>query len=169
MLLYFMRHGAAEPGIGSPDAARRLTREGQEEVRRAARGLARAGIAFGAVFTSPLVRARRTAEIVLSEQPAAADLKVADWLAPGATIEDVLSHLKIPALSPSGILIVGHEPDMSTIAVRLVSGDPGRSLRFEPGTIACITLDAVPPTRPASLEWILTARLAASLGSKPSL
>ena len=67
MNLYLMRHGIAvaadEPGISS-DSARPLTPKGIKRIRRAARGLRRLGISFDAILTSPLVRARQTAEIV---------------------------------------------------------------------------------------------------------
>src|SRR5262245_2985211 len=67
MNLYLMRHGIAvtadQPGVES-DGERALTPKGIKRMRRAVRGLRRLGISFDAILTSPLVRARQTAEIV---------------------------------------------------------------------------------------------------------
>src|SRR5436305_15219678 len=66
--LYFIRHGLAEErGDAWPDDNKRpLTDEGMSRMRKAVRGLARLGVTVDVVLTSPLVRARQTADIVAS-------------------------------------------------------------------------------------------------------
>src|SRR3954466_5985931 len=85
--LYLVRHGLAEDrGEAWPDDTKRpLTAEGMSRMRKAARGLARAGVSLDIVFTSPLVRARCPAEIppgVLDPRPG---LVTIDSLAPDAS------------------------------------------------------------------------------------
>ena len=64
--LYLIRHGVAEErGDAWPDDGKRpLTEEGARACERSMRGLGRAGIGFDVVLTSPLVRARQTADVV---------------------------------------------------------------------------------------------------------
>src|SRR2546425_6505782 len=64
--LYLIRHGVAEErGDARPDDSKRpLTDHGMSRLRKSARGLARAGVAFHALLTSPLLRARQTAEVI---------------------------------------------------------------------------------------------------------
>src|SRR5438046_7785006 len=64
--LYLVRHGLAqERGDMWPDDSKRpLTEEGMSGMQKATRGLARLGVSLDVVLTSPLVRARQTAEIV---------------------------------------------------------------------------------------------------------
>ena len=79
--LYLVRHGLAEErGEKWPDDTKRpLTEEGIVRMRKAARGLARLGVAVDVVLTSPLVRARQTADIVAAgiDQPARRDKPLA--------------------------------------------------------------------------------------------
>src|ERR1051326_9139668 len=77
MKLYLMRH--AEALDGADDAKRPLSDHGKKEAREVGRFLNRAAIDFGAAYTSPLVRARQTAEIVL-EFCGKANLEITDIL-----------------------------------------------------------------------------------------
>ena len=59
--LWLLRHGDAEPHGSGPDFERRLTARGEQQARAAGRALARMGVSFERVFTSPRVRALDTA------------------------------------------------------------------------------------------------------------
>jgi len=63
MKLYLLRHATAVD-VALSDAERELTREGREEARIAGAALAELGVKVSHILTSPLVRARQTAEIV---------------------------------------------------------------------------------------------------------
>ena len=69
MNLYLMRHGIAltrdDPSVAH-DAERPLTGKGVKRMRKAAKGLRELAIRFDSILTSPLSRARQTADIVAS-------------------------------------------------------------------------------------------------------
>src|SRR5919198_3484467 len=77
MKLYFLRH--ADALEGTDDAARPLSAHGKKEAREVGRFLKRAGIEFDAAYSSPLIRARQTAEIVL-DFCGSASLEIAEAL-----------------------------------------------------------------------------------------
>src|SRR4051812_19864292 len=66
--LYIVRHAAAEDvPAGTPDAYRPLTTKGREKFRKTARKVAVKVRSIDLIFTSPLVRAVQTAEILAGE------------------------------------------------------------------------------------------------------
>src|SRR5260370_34582850 len=83
--IYLIRHGIAEErGDAWPDDAKRpLTEEGMARLRKAARGLTRAGVSIDLMLTSPLVRARQTAEIIAAELDPQPSIAQIDSLSPG--------------------------------------------------------------------------------------
>ena len=124
MRLYVVRHAEAAPG--DPDELRALTPAGREQARRLGETL---GVAFDAVLSSPLLRARETAELIAGRAP-----EPDERLAPGATPHDVQS-----AAFGRGetVLVVGHEPDCSR-AVAALGGGPTRP--FSPCQHAVVDL-----------------------------
>lgn len=160
--LYLIRHGIAEErGEAWPDDAKRpLTEEGMASLRKAARGLVRLGVSFDAILTSPLVRARQTADAVASAFEVRPHIVAAESLAPGGTYQAVLADLEKHARR-SRIALVGHEPGIGELASRLFGSR--HPLEFKKGAACRIDVDAVPPTGPGSLRWFLTPRIMRSL------
>ena len=160
--LYLIRHGLAEErGEAWPDDAKRpLTEEGIARLRKATRGLARLGVAFDVILSSPLVRTRQTADIVaagLSPRPPVVNV---DSLAPGgaqaAFVADLEKHAR-----KNCIAIVGHEPGIGELAARLIGSR--HSIEFKKGAICRIDLDGIPPGGPGDLRWMLTPKILRSL------
>src|SRR6266851_7136590 len=119
--IYLIRHGLAEErGDAWPDDAKRpLTDEGMSRLRKQVRGLARLGVSVDLILTSPLVRARQTAEIVaggLHPQPHVTTL---DSLTPEGSCADVIADLGKHARR-SRLALVGHEPGIGELAARLI-------------------------------------------------
>ena len=160
--LYLIRHGIAEErGEAWPDDAKRpLTEEGIARVRKSARGLARLGVAFDAILTSPLVRTRQTADAVASAFTVRPHIVASDSLAPGGTFQAVLAELeKHPRRTR--IALVGHEPGIGELASRLFGSR--HPLEFKKGAACRIDVDALPPTGPGTLRWFLTSRIMRSI------
>jgi phosphohistidine phosphatase len=160
--LYLIRHGVAEErGDAWPDDSKRpLTEEGMSRMRKAARGLSRLGILFDVVLTSPLVRARQTAEIVaggLAPRPTLANI---DALAPGGGFAALMTELEKHARKPR-IALVGHEPDIGELGARLIGSR--RSIEFKKGAICRIDIDEIPPNGPGQLRWFVTSKILLAL------
>jgi len=136
-----------------PDAARYLSAKGRVSFREMARRFRGAGGLPTRIFTSPLLRAVQTAEI-LSEALRYDGEVVADpRLSPGFDVTGLRSVLDdFP--SEREIAFVGHEPDLGDILTHLLSLSQGYAMRK--GAIAALDLPiAGNPLRP-KLAWLLT-------------
>jgi phosphohistidine phosphatase len=131
MLVFLVRHAHADPG--DPDEQRKLSERGRNEAEALADRLAAHGSPPRLVLTSPLLRARETAEALAGR--VGAELRVDGRLAPGATATDVREAVEGESGS---VAVVGHQPDCSEIARELTGRDPG----FSTGSAFELTLDA---------------------------
>jgi phosphohistidine phosphatase len=118
--LWLLRHADAEPHGTRPDAARRLTERGERQARLAGVAIARLGVEFEALLSSPRERALRTATVAAqawSEQQRGR-LEVYPLLAGGFDGQQALAALD--GLGPQArVLMVGHEPDLSSVVGEL--------------------------------------------------
>src|ERR1044071_4743767 len=94
--LYLIRHGMAEErGDAWPDDAKRpLTEEGMSQLRKGARGLARAGVTIDLMLVSPLVRAKQTAEVIAAELDPHPSIVQIESLAPGGSYAALSADLE---------------------------------------------------------------------------
>jgi len=131
MLLFLVRHAHSDPG--EPDELRPLSARGRGEAQALAERLAAHSTPPRLVLTSPLLRARETAEAVA--EATAAELRIDERLAPGASAEKLQESVD----GESGpVAAVCHQPDCSEIALALTGRDPG----FSPGGVAEIELSS---------------------------
>lgn len=160
--LYLVRHAiAAERGDKFPDdGTRPLTQKGATRMRRAARGLARLRPGIDLVLTSPLVRAQRTAEILVAALVPSPRLEVLNELAPGHTPAEVADALARHATRKT-IALVGHEPDLGALAAWLIGAR--EALPFKKGGVACLEVAAFPPGRTGRLHWFATPNMLRAL------
>lgn len=120
MELYFVRHAiAAERVKAGDDAARALTDDGAEKMRAGAAGLRRLGVAPDMLLSSPLVRARETADILAAALGVA--VRVADLLGPGCDLA-ALTQVLTDTGAAQRVMLVGHEPDWSALIGVLTGG-----------------------------------------------
>lgn len=127
--LLLLRHGIAEPREdGRPDAARALTAAGRRRCAAVLTRLRQRGLAADLMLSSPLVRARQTAELAVQAN-LAPSLELAEDLTPGG---DPLSQLAtwlavVPARAGQRprLLLVGHEPDLGDLASALIGAPAG--------------------------------------------
>jgi phosphohistidine phosphatase len=127
--LYLVRHAEAVERSGTtPDASRHLTTKGRLAFRKIARRVRRAGIAPGVIFTSPLLRAVQTAEILAERLKYQGDVFVAKELSPGFDLR-ALRFLIDKAGDPREVVFVGHEPDLGILAAMLLDVPGGFPLR----------------------------------------
>jgi phosphohistidine phosphatase len=160
--LYLIRHGLAEErGEAWPDDSKRpLTADGISSMRKEARGLARLGVALDVVLSSPLVRARQTAELVAAGLDPRPSLLNVDSLAPDGSYAAVMSDRDKPARK-TRIALVGHEPAIGELAARLIGSR--HALEFKKGAVCRIDVDELPPVGPGDLRWMLTPKILRSV------
>jgi len=154
MQLILLRHGKAEDRHPEGDRFRALVEKGHAQARRAGELLKAATGLPDIVLTSPLVRARQTAE-AFCEAACIPGPVVQGWLACGLDPETALSELKAYR-EFERVAIVGHEPDFSTI-LQWVLGAEGGWLEMKKGSLAC--LEIRPPTRHGRLLYLIPSAL----------
>jgi len=152
MKLYFLRH--AEALDGADDAARPLSPRGKKEAREVARFLKQAGIEFDAAFTSPLVRAKQTAEVVL-DVCGSTKLDVTSALLNEASEATFAEWLKgIP--EAKHVCLVGHAPTLAERVRRLLGVEAPETFKMPKGGLACLETEN---RRTAALKFFITPKV----------
>jgi phosphohistidine phosphatase len=159
--IYVLRHGiAVERGTRgySKDSDRPLTPEGRKKMRSIARALRQFELSFDLILSSPYVRARQTAEIVVEILEAEDRLKFSEHLAAEGDAEDLVEQLKGLYHSPASVLLVGHEPYLGQLISLLLMGKPDLALTLKKGGLCKLMVQRLVYGRCATLEWLLTPR-----------
>lgn len=156
MQLFLIRHADALPldETMDGDEARPLSEEGHQQIGRLASAFRRLDARPDILLSSPLVRARQTAELLagrLGRHEQAVEETA--HLAPGGSQRRLLKLLR--KLGAGQAALVGHEPDLGRLAARLVGGKRAR-IEFAKGGIACIACDDPPRRGAGVLLWMLT-------------
>ena len=144
MRLHLIRHASAEAAGEGGDAARRLSDRGRREALEAGRALRELGDPIGAILTSPLARARETAEQIAAAFNPPLPVEVRETLACGASPQALLETAR--AYPAGEVVLVGHMPDLGVLVAALT----GESMSFRPSSICCLDL-ASDSTR---LVWV---------------
>ena len=154
MELYFLRPGIATAVAphGESDAERPLTKEGIAKMRASARGLRRLGLRLDALLSSPLVRAHQTAAIVAQEL--GLELRLADELAPGCDPERLFALLG-EYRAAERVMVVGHEPDFSSLIGALTGGS---RVLMKKGGLGCVSIERLEQGA-GTLTWLLPPRI----------
>jgi phosphohistidine phosphatase len=161
--LYLIRHGiAAERGPQYPDDTKRpLTPHGVARLRRQADGLIQLDVAFDIVISSPLTRAKQTADVIATSLPGKPSIVLSDALAPGAPHAAIIDELAKHARR-SRIAIVGHEPDLGEFAARLIGAK--KAVELKKGSVCRIDVQSLPPAGPGRLRWLISPRMLRKIG-----
>ncbi len=166
MNIYLLRHAIAAPigesGVGT-GGERPLTPKGINRMRKAAAGLRRLDIPFDTILTSPLVRARQTAEIVAQTLDVEARLEAIAGLAPESSVNQLISGLT-KFQNHEHLLLVGHQPLLGDAAAFLLRTNPPLDLALKKGGVCRIEVDHLPPAKPGTLHWLLAPKQLRFLG-----
>jgi len=153
-----LRHGEAGRSSRLPgDSKRSLTNEGKQEIMDLSYGLQTLEIKFDHIFSSPLLRAKQTAEIVVKSIKYKGKIEELDSLRPeGNRLEfySILSKLK----QDSVILVVGHEPYLSEMISEGISQSSCRINLKKAGLARMRILSTLPKIK-GELRWLLTPKL----------
>jgi phosphohistidine phosphatase len=141
-----------------------LTPKGINRMHKAARGLRRLDIPFDAILTSPLVRARDTAEIVAQTLDLEAHLEEIAGLAPESSVNQLISGLT-RFQNHEHLLLVGHQPLLGEAAAFLLKTNSPLALVLKKGGICRIEVDNLPPAKPGMLHWLLAPKQLRLIGA----
>lgn len=161
MKLLIVRHAIAEDRVEFAkhevdDGERSLTAKGTERMRAGARGLRRLIERIDVLATSPLKRARQTADI-LQEGLGAPKPLVVEQLAPGRGPGELADWLgSLPA--DATVAVVGHEPDLSELVGWLTTGEAHSLVELKKGAACLLDVPGSPGASGATLEWLLPPR-----------
>jgi phosphohistidine phosphatase len=156
--LYLVRHGvAAERGDDYPDDSKRpLTSAGIARLRKEAKALDALGVAFDLIVSSPLVRAKQTADTLAETLKSQPTVVLSDALTPagtpGAVFQELAKHTR-----KARIALVGHEPNMGELAAKLIGARA--PLAFKKGAICRIDFEVFPPKGVGQLRWFVTPKM----------
>jgi len=158
MDLLVLRHGEAGKRSPQPgDSKRTLTAEGRQEIIDLSNGLKSLEVKLDYILTSPLLRAKNTAEIVAKSFKYKGKIEELDSLKPeGSRLEfySALSKLK----QDSVVLVVGHEPYLSEMIGEAISGSDCR-INLKKAGLARIRVLSTLPKLKGDLRWLITPKL----------
>ena len=142
------------------DSERPLTPSGRIEMQRIAKSLKIVGLQTDQIYTSPLRRARETAEI------AAKILKIPvleewDELKPDGSKQAL--YRKLARLEQdSRPILVGHEPHLSSMIGEII-GTKGSRIVLKKGGLAKVRITSFTPRISGELRWLLTPKITAKM------
>ena len=164
MIVYIVRHGIAAPSRpGVADRNRELTEKGIAKMRKAAAGLAAIEAIPDVILSSPLTRARQTADILMAAFGGRPAFQVAPALAPPGDRTELYKEIRTHEVHDS-VMLVGHEPSLSALAGEILSGSPGCFLDLKKGGACAIGIAKMSPAPSGSLHWLIPPAILRKLG-----
>jgi phosphohistidine phosphatase len=152
--LYIIRHGLAGKGMadGALDEARPLTKKGKDRMKDISKGLNRLGVSLDAIVTSPLVRAKETADIVLKYCGGPEEVTLSDLLKPGSSFDELIIYLN-GFKGKDKVAIVGHEPFLSGFASYCLAKSKSSFITLKKGGVIMIEPDGALKPGKCLLAW----------------
>ncbi len=155
MNLYVLRHGLTvergTPGFAK-DSARPLTPEGERRLWQVAKAMRSLELSFDLILSSSYLRARQTAEIVAVALNAHKRLEFSDSLTPEGSSKKLIELLNQFKSQPENVLLVGHEPHLSSLISMLVSGETGFAVVMKKGGLCKLRAESLEHRQCATLE-----------------
>jgi phosphohistidine phosphatase len=157
MQLLLVRHAIAVEAAeaGGDDDARPLSTRGRRRFEPVAAALAALVPDLAQIASSPLRRARETADLVAAAMASAPERMILEALRPGGAPADVVKALA-PLRHAGTVALIGHEPSLSALTSHLLAGADRSFLRFKKGGAALLELTGRPRRGSATLVWLLT-------------
>jgi phosphohistidine phosphatase len=161
MKLYLVRHAIAEERgpVWPDDNERPLTTRGIARMREIALRLADRGVQVGQIWSSPLVRARQTADVLAPLWTTSRQIVIVNELAPGhatARVGKAIAERSAGA-DEEPVALVGHETDLALLLAWLIGARA--PLPFKKGGVARVDFDAPISAGAGTLAWLVTPKL----------
>jgi phosphohistidine phosphatase len=166
MQLLIIRHADAGDKkefakTGKSDDLRPLSSDGKRQMARAARGLRTLVSSIDLLATSPLVRAKQTADIVATEYDISIG-ETTDVLRPETGFDDFIKWIASYA-DQEIVAVVGHEPHLSGLATWLMTGQTDSRIELKKGGACLLSCESALKKGKAHLHWLATARQLAQM------
>ena len=159
--LFLLRHGIAVER-GDPDfeddSERPLTPKGRRQLRHVTAAMRKMDLRFDVILASPLLRAKQTAEIVAAVLKLERRLKISDALAPDGSAKVLLRQLNELQTAPENVLLVGHEPYLSSLVSLLTTGRRNLAMDFKKGGLCKLEMKNPRLGQHVTLAWLLTPK-----------
>lgn len=164
-MLYLVRHGSAEDVGAGSDAERHLTPEGVRRTREVARALRTIMGEVDRIVSSPLVRARQTADIIAQQLGFEGGIEKSASLAPSAEASACLGALRCSA--DENIVLMGHMPHLAELASWLLVGEYGAQVKLKKASVCCFSCAENDwQAGGGCLEWLLQPSHFCELGKQ---
>jgi phosphohistidine phosphatase len=152
MILYILRHGDAIRDTRLHDSDRPLSDLGRQQAASVGRFLRGNAQHIEHVLRSPLLRAQQTAEVVLNEL-GALPISTTEHLLSSSDPRHILQELT--ELNKPVVLLIGHEPHLSTTISVLLAGDERNRVMMRPCSLACLSNLSPREYDKALLLWLI--------------
>ncbi|HXW37303.1 MAG TPA: phosphohistidine phosphatase SixA, partial [Nitrososphaerales archaeon] len=139
------------------DSQRRLTSQGRVEVATVGDALEALDLDFDVIASSPLSRAKETAEIVAKALKPKRSIELWDELKPESS-SPVLRRRLASLRRESTVLIVGHEPGLTGFVAELTGSRPG-SIVLKKAGLMRVHVVSFSPGAKAELRWLLSPKV----------
>ena len=161
MNLFLLRHGIAvdrgTPGF-EDDSQRPLTSKGVARIHRIAQATKRLRLKFDLILSSPYLRAQQTAHTFAAFYGIENRMRLTENLTPAVSPAELIGEIHETYGDALSILLVGHEPYLSTLAGMLLAGDENVAITFKKGSLCKFVVDELHYSRCATLEWLMTPK-----------
>ncbi len=157
MILYLVRHAIAvdhgTPGVAEDE--RPLTAKGIEKMSEVAAGLRELGISPELIISSPLPRAKQTADILVEAFGGDIPLTLSSALAPSGSRASIYREIGSQRKHES-LMIVGHQPSLGEIAGEIAWGSAQHYVELKKGGTCALDVEALDSVPRGTLLWLLT-------------
>ncbi len=148
--LIVVRHGDAEQETGVPDDSRRITKKGKKQLKRTANFIDKMNYNIEGIVSSPLIRSRDSAEVIVDELGLDLKIDMNDSLKPDADVSSTIAFIK---QLKNNTVIVGHNPNLSLLLNKIA----GFNGELKKAGVAVINLHVT--TMESDLELLLDQKV----------
>jgi phosphohistidine phosphatase len=159
MDILVLRHGDANPATKKVmnDSKRGLSDSGIKEIENVSELFDKFEIKFDYIYSSPLKRAKQSADIISKNQKKSKTVELAE-LKPEGGVEELCKKIA-KQKENSTILIVGHNPLLVNFINYIISSGNGQNLTLKTGGLVKIKTLSLEPQLKGELEWLLAPKL----------
>lgn len=165
MKLILFRHGLAmerDEAFKSKidDSMRPLVEKGKERSKKMAKFLKEECDDFQVIVTSPLLRAKQTADIIREIIPFNQYLESTE-LVPEAPPQAFVKWVQAKIMRATSLVAVGHDPQLSVLASWLLAGESESFIELKKSGVICLEVESFDQlaAKGAELKWVVTPKM----------